>query len=156
MIRFDSIKIGHFDTYGLIARTIVSENKSILGAHVLQHGKVTLDYIHGDFYIDPYGELPGTLTNTHFGFSLRYIDRKFIITSVEKSSIADLSAIKNGDVLKKVNDRALDSLSICDILTLDLIFEECRRKGEYLFENEEIEIYLHWSSNYDLLWLSII
>lgn len=142
IIKFDSLKIGQFTVFGLVATTIAYEYKSILGAHALAFGMITIDYLHGDFYFDQYSELPGTLTNEHYGFSLRYKNGKFIVNSVEKGSIADLKTIKNGYFLKKINTRVLDSISICDILTLDLIFEECRQTGEYLFENNEKEIYL--------------
>ena len=56
VVKFDSIKVGPITAYGVVSRTFITEQKSTLGAKILHQGVVTIDYINGDFYLEPYND----------------------------------------------------------------------------------------------------
>lgn len=139
VVLYDSIKICNTLLLNCTATTFSSSfDNSILGAPLLQKGIVTIDYINGYFYFNPYSEAPLNYEPKH-GLYLNYKDDKIYIEYVSPGSLGDLNGIKRGYVLKQLNSVVFDSLSECELLNLDLVSEK-NKPTEYIFEYENREI----------------
>lgn len=139
VVLFDSIKICNTDILNSTATTFSSNGKSYLGAPLLQKGIVSIDYINRYFYFIPYSETPISYEPKH-GLFTNYKDNKLYIEFVIPGSMGDLNGIKKGYILKQLNSVVFDSLSICELLNLDLKSEMDKQTTEYLFEYENKKI----------------
>ena len=124
---------------------------SVLGAPLLSKGIVTVDWKHQHFYFEPY---PDQLTDfiTTSGFELIFKDdKKFYTASTQPESVAYSYGIRDGFVLKQLNDIQFDALSDCGLFNFDWFYEwskpevsvKLEHKGQEYCINESKNIFHH-------------
>ena len=98
----------------LIATTTYGSNSRI-GAEILNHGKLTLDYIKKKYYFKPYENTKEIDVNhKYFGFYPTVINNKFLVGIVWDEKIKNV--LKTGDEILKINTIDFSSLSVCEIM----------------------------------------
>lgn len=117
-------------------------NKSIIGPKILAKAVVVLDLVKNDFYIKPY---ENSVLDYSFRLDFQFHDYK--VTQVEDSSKAFQAGVRLGQVLKKVNNLKLDSLSKCDQLKIDWEEFYLQKNIEFVFESESGEIVYNYEAH---------
>lgn len=139
LVRYDTIRIGKLNFTNYVASTyssaITSSYTSVLGAKSLQKGVVVLDYKYKHFYFTPYSS-----TSLDFArgsdFYLAYESGKWYTHAVKLGSSAYAQQIRDGFLLKQLNDIQFEPFTDCALLKLDWVFERSKQEVHYLFEFE--------------------
>lgn len=74
-----------------------------VGASMLYHGLVTLDYKNGDLYYEPYKDQPSINPFSTFGFSVAQIDGSYVVKWIIKGSKAEDLGIRPGQKILSLN-----------------------------------------------------
>ncbi|WP_242131925.1 aspartyl protease family protein [Aestuariivivens marinum] len=119
LVKIPEIEIdGH--TFTNISTITTSDDNSRIGADILEHGIMTLDFKHKRFHFDAY-KAKSDLTEKNFGFTPTIQDNNLIVGIVWSEDLKD--KIHVGDKILKINDMDLLSMDICDLLTEDSPFK---------------------------------
>ncbi|WP_223550258.1 aspartyl protease family protein [Aestuariivivens sp. NBU2969] len=119
LVKIPEIEIdGH--TFTNISTITTSDDNSRIGADILEHGIMTLDFKHKRFHFDAY-KAKSDLTEKNFGFTPTIQDNNLIVGIVWNENLKD--KIHVGDKILKINDMDLLSMDICDLLTEDSPFK---------------------------------
>ncbi|WP_316747892.1 aspartyl protease family protein [Pedobacter gandavensis] len=87
---------------------------SLLGLHLLDYGKVTIDYINKLFYFEPYQTESITDNDKNWDIDLFVRDQKLIVAAIWDDIKTD---IKLGDQVTHINGKAVADLSLCESMT---------------------------------------
>lgn len=82
-----------------------------IGAAILRHGTVTLDYKSGWFYYTPYAETPSIEAFKTFGFDVAVKDNAYVAKYVLKGSETDKGGLRSGYKILMVDDMATTQIS---------------------------------------------
>ncbi len=74
-----------------------------IGASILYHGKVTVDYKNLWFYFEPYPTQFKPTTLSTFGFDIVYLQEQYLIKWVLKGSVAEQEGLKFGLKIKSID-----------------------------------------------------
>jgi hypothetical protein len=136
VIKFDSIDFAGTTIYNCPAYTYTGPY-SILGAPFLRLGVVTIDYQAHKFYFKPYADTTIDLYPRH-GFTLTSNKSgQLMVETVHKNSLAHRNGIQKNYILKKLNTLNIDSLTTCDLFTVDWATEYNKEIVEYTFLTTE-------------------
>lgn len=134
------LKIPEIHFKNTVFKNVVTEtsddNNSKIGIKLLEHGNVTIDFKHKDFYFEPF-ENEIDLDEKLLGFSPTIIDNKVVVGMVWDETLED--KLQFGDEILSVNDIDLSQMEICDLLTNKSPFEDID-SFEVKIKNSEGEI----------------
>ena len=86
-----------------------------IGASILYHGKVTVDYKNLAFYFEPYPQKDKQSVLKSFGFDIVYLNGEYLIKWVIKGSEAAKKGLKYGLKIKSINGEAIgETTDICE------------------------------------------
>ncbi len=86
-----------------------------VGASLLYHGKVTIDYKNSGFYYEPYQNSTRLSPLQSYGFDIASIDNQYVIKWILENSKAEEAGLKYGLVVKRINGQSVDELAAgCD------------------------------------------
>lgn len=113
MINIPEIKLG---TQKFLNYKSGSANSphSLLGLHLLDYGKVTIDYINKLFYFEPYQTEPITNDEKKWDIDLFIRDKKLVVAAMWDDVKTD---IQLGDEVTHINGRLVPPLSLCESMT---------------------------------------
>jgi hypothetical protein len=99
--KFRNIPIYVFDdTYNITSYPYLG---GVIGNDLLRRFNVILNYDHRDIYLIPNSHFNDPFDYSYSGLELYYIDGEIVIGDVAKNSPAELSGLKEGDVVIAVN-----------------------------------------------------
>ena len=81
-----------------------------IGASILYHGKVTVDYKNLKFYFEPYKATQKIPLLETFGFDIVYLNGEYLIKWVLMKSIAHKKGLKYGMKIKSINSIAIEQM----------------------------------------------
>ena len=96
-------------------------DNSRIGAEILKHGKVTIDYIHKRFYFEPF-EASVSLKKKSYGFNPTLIDDKLVIGLIWDNDLQN--KMHFGDQILMVNGIDFTNYNTCDLVTQESIFKD--------------------------------
>ncbi|MCX2452198.1 aspartyl protease family protein [Pedobacter sp. PLR] len=88
--------------------------ESLLGLHLLDYGKVTIDYINKLFYFEPYQTEPITDYEKKWDIDLFVKDQKLVVAAIWDDV---KTGVKLGDQVTHINGKAVAALSLCESMT---------------------------------------
>jgi len=109
----------HFEDISVIT---TGDNNSRLGSQLIEHGVVTLDFMHRKFYFHPFSvaEVASIRTN-NYPFQLTInSDNRLGIGFVWNDR--QLPGVRPGDEIWSVNGEMMDRYSLCDLMKKELKF----------------------------------
>lgn len=89
---------------------------SLMGAKMLDYGKVTIDYARKKFYFEPY-EKEVVCAKPLNSFSMMVKDKKLVICNVWSD---DENGIVNGDLVTHINGKATPEVDFCQSVTVGI------------------------------------
>lgn len=91
-----------------------NDENSRIGAELINHGLVTVDYKNKYFYFEPYKE-SYNLQEKQFGFKPTVINDKLVVGIIWDDAIKGIVGI--GDEIVQIDDINYENVTVCEIIT---------------------------------------
>ncbi|MEB2775420.1 aspartyl protease family protein [Algoriphagus sp. D3-2-R+10] len=108
---------------------------SNLGAGLLEKAVVVIDLVKDRFYVKPHEN-----ANLDFKRKLDFQTINHQVSFIKPNSAAYLAGIREGDILKSINNLHLDSITFCDQLNMDWSEIYLQKNIRFVFSSEEGEV----------------
>ncbi len=118
LIRFATFDIGKAKFKNIITQT-TKNGVSAIGTKLLDHGLVTLDYIHKKFYFEPKLQVTD-LNEKRWPFELSVVGNKLVIGVVWDKDASQ--KVKPGQQIVAINDIPYPEVNLCEILNKPSVF----------------------------------
>lgn len=105
---------------------------SILGAGILAKGVIVLDLVNDDFYFKPY---PDAILD--YRSPLDFLTANGKVVHVKDSSDAYIAGVRKGHLLRAANGIQLDSMSPCELITMDWVEFYNQKNITFKFESKD-------------------
>jgi hypothetical protein len=115
-VAIPELLIGKTVLRNVTAETTDNANSRI-GSRILDYGNITVDYIHGRLYFEPF-ENPVDVNEKTFGFDAIYRNGKVIVGIVWDKALKE--KIKTGDRILMINEVDMRNFSLCDYIDFNL------------------------------------
>ncbi|MDB3862587.1 aspartyl protease family protein [Flavobacteriaceae bacterium] len=120
LFHFPEFTIGNFSIKNYVNNGTYASNSRI-GAELLEHGKMTFDFINEKFYFD-FKEKEFEMKQYKRNFNPTFQDEKFIVGIVWEEELKD--KIQFGDQILEVNGKDLTKIDICELVLGPSIFKK--------------------------------
>ena len=135
LVRIPEIRLKNFTIENYISETTAG-SESRLGAGLLKHGTMTLDFINKKFYFTPHTESVDA-GRTMFGFSRTIIDRSLRVGFVWDVELRD--KVEFGDEILSINGIEMTEEAICQMIGEGYDFDS-NDTLDYRIRNQDGEI----------------
>ncbi|MEB2783960.1 PDZ domain-containing protein [Algoriphagus persicinus] len=131
----EGLRVGETIFSNVTVNTFETDFVSNLGAGLLEKAVVVIDLVKDRFYIKPYENV-----NLDFKRKLDFQTINHEVSFIKPNSAAYLAGIREGDILKSINNLHLDSIAFCDQLNMDWSEIYQQKNIQFVFSSEEGEI----------------
>jgi predicted aspartyl protease len=95
---------------------------TLMGTELLKHGKITLDYVGGAFYFEPYQKGPVTEERKNWNLDITMLNGETQVANVWGDLIG---VVEPGDQITRIDGKPVQQLSFCESITKGLpVFKE--------------------------------
>lgn len=139
-VKFDSIDFLGIRLYNCKATTYTGPLGSVWGSPVLRLGKITVDNLNQHIYFEPYKNKKSFNLDPLLGFTLgKGKNKTWEVRQVIPGSVAAIKGIEKNYRYIKLNNLDLDSLSDCEMLTMNWQYEYTRDTVRCVFLNRDLD-----------------
>ncbi|MEB2779127.1 aspartyl protease family protein [Algoriphagus sp. C2-6-M1] len=131
----EGLRVGETIFSNVTVNTFETDFVSNLGAGLLEKAVVVIDLVKDRFYIKPYENV-----NLDFKRKLDFQTINHEVSFIKPNSAAYLAGIREGDILKSINNLHLDSIAFCDQLNMDWSEIYQQKNIQFVFSSKDGEI----------------